>query len=379
MSQLFSESRTEIILQRLLDSVARNESEIKLLQNMQNSWLTKLSNDIETLRKRVMDMEDQISCCEKKTEILNGAVRIPGTNMTIGESVVANRRAIAKTLNLVASKAESDELGKLVTQLQSDVDQKMEKLNASAAMIEKLNQAIGTIGSRCDVLSLDVQNKVDKSHFSTISSEAELVRSYSVFVQGAEKSISDIHMNIDKLQHAMTDQNDSTRNLTKRTTELESAVTKLPTEENLQSIKDNLSSMIQLVESKACEKIQQLEQRQQLSDGNISTLENDSQTLFAAHETLAKHVSKRLDDTYKKKNMDLLLEKYLQVDSFLDAIKQVVQDVESKASEASVQALESLVKKIGEEHELTRKKTDLAAQFIEWYTRNFNLEDSPAL
>jgi uncharacterized protein YoxC len=285
-------------------------------------------------------MEDQISSCKRKSETLDEALRIPGTpNMTVGEGVAANRRALAKTLNLVANKAESDELGKRMAQLQSDFDQKFEKVNGSTMLIEKLNQSIQALGSRTDVLSLDVQNKVDKSLFSSLSSEAELVRNYSIFVKDTEKSIHDIHSTVDQLKLDVFDEMDSVKNLMKRTTELESGISELPSRKDLQVLKEDLSSSLKLVENSSGERNLKLEQRHSLAEEKITTLEKESQTLFAAHETLAKHMSKRLDDTYKKKSIDLVLEKYLQVDSFLDAVRQIVHDVESKASEVSVQYL----------------------------------------
>jgi len=377
-ADLLSESRTDVVLQRLLDSVERNETEIKLLQNTQNAWLTKLSNDIDILRERFIDMEDQVATYKKKSETLDETLRIPGTpHMTVGEGIAANRRALAKTLNLVANKAESDDLSKLKAQLQSDVDQKFEKVHASTTLIEKLNQSIQALGSRTDVISLDVQNKVDKSLFSSLSSEAEIVRNHSLFVKETEKSIQEIHATMDKLTLDISEEKDLVKKVMNCTMELETSTNKLPTKEDLRLLKEDLSLSINQIESITSEGVLKLEQRQSLTEKQLTTLVKENQTLFAAHETLAKHISKRLDDTYKKKNIDLLLEKYLQVNSFLDAIQQIAHDVDSKATEQSLHELDLMVKKIAEDHELTRKKADLSARFIEWYTRIFNMEETP--
>jgi uncharacterized protein YoxC len=378
LSHLVSDSRAAIILQRLQDSVSRNENEIKLLQNLQNSWLTKISQDIDTLRDRLLVMEDQISFCKKKSGSIDEAVRIPGTpDMTIGEGVAANRRALAKTLNLIANKAESEDVEKRTTQLQHDFNQKIEKMTAHVTVVEKLNQAVLALGNRLDVLSLDVQNKVDRSMLTTLTSEAELVRNYSTFADGAEKSIQSLQTISDKLQKDFNNQMDSVKILSDRTTDIQSVITLKPNIDDLRSLREDICSMLLSYENKTCEKMLQLEQKQLQSDANINSVEKDTQTLYSAHETLAKHVTKRFDETYKKTHVDHLLEKYLLVDGFLDAIQQVVHDVESKASEASVQVLETMVNNVKEEHELTKKKADLAARFIDWYTRNFPLENSP--
>ena len=100
-------------------------------------------------------------------------------------------------------------------------------------------------------------------------------------------------------------------------------------------------------------------------EDQIGVCQEDTKTLFASHETLAKYLTKRIDGIYTKKQVDKLVKKYVETDE-LETEKQGIEGKINQETNELRQALESFQL----EMKVTKKKADLAAQFIALYNKD---------
>ena len=97
------------------------------------------------------------------------------------------------------------------------------------------------------------------------------------------------------------------------------------------------------------------------------SIEDDVKTLFAAHEMLAKHLTKRLDDTYDKTTTDHVLSTYVKSDQHVTTLQKLTMMIEARACKQALSTLHESMQHLESELCITKRKADLAAQFVGWY------------
>jgi hypothetical protein len=133
--------------------------------------------------------------------------------------------------------------------------------------------------------------------------------------------------------------------LSKRSDGISKEIEGYPTLIRLQQVEGALEGLSQHMNDKVdAEVLQSISQDAASIKDRMKSITDDTSTLFASHETLAKHFTKRLDNTYTKAAIDKSLELHVEKDEFNDVLGKMQQDIKR-----------------------TQQKSDLAAQFIALY------------
>ena len=129
-------------------------------------------------------------------------------------------------------------------------------------------------------------------------------------------------------------------------------------EHEVQTLKDNLKERIETEQRL----IGVLHDQWNAIEQRLCSCESDTKTLFAAHETLAKHLTKRLDSACSKVDMQ---QKTLQLEHSISECNK-----KTKRMEGLHKRVDEMVKDLT----VTKKRAELAAQFIHWFEEHNNVQ-----
>jgi hypothetical protein len=164
-------------------------------------------------------------------------------------------------------------------------------------------------------------------------------------------------------------QNDISDNLISRASNLETFMEEsMNIPSNLVQIQSKIDTLCKSIDFKADkEYVNSLIQENNEKTYKLECCEDNIKTIFAAHETLAKHFTKRLSHVHSKEQIDRLLSRYMEKEAFDDAIGKVNSSLGSKGSLAVVQQLMQRIESLQDQLSITQRKADLSVQFVEWY------------
>ena len=183
----------------------------------------------------------------------------------------------------------------------------------------------------------------------TISSELNSVRHYAQFVRTSEAALQKLDESVGAIAKTLSTHDEASKSLLIRTNDCESRL-----ESTIASLDDKVKKYASAELDKENEELK----------CRLATIEDDSKTLFAAHETLAKHFTKRLDSC----SADAEQNNYVRWKEFNQTVQEMKEIIHMKVTSKSIEDVKNQVKRIEAELNVTTKKTELAKQFIDWYS-----------
>ena len=421
VQDLFTQSKTEALLQRIIHAIEKNDRELSSLRcemetsriqmNGLKDLLTGIQYHQDVSVQRLDQVEQAIQVVQiggrigggggtttsaggdtSSTRSINNtndnhhrhqhrhqnqngsaAIHVPvQVSMTVGQSVLANRKTLVRTLNLLSQKADTEEIKEMTKaqdhKLQTTISQLHHQF-ISNDVFAKVNEAINALNSRVEVLGDDVRNKIDKSLYKAFTSEAASLHNYAEFVKttaatlkGVEEAFGGVNRDLEKCNGRMDSLSDQTENLVLEVTN------NRPSKYDLEQVMKGVQSCSQSIQKKIETDeglMHDLCRENKMVGEQIGVCQEDTKTLFASHETLAKYLTKRIDGIYTKKQVDKLVKKYVETDE-LETEKQGIEGKINQETNELRQALESFQLQM----KVTKKKADLAAQFIALYNKD---------
>ena len=393
---LFTHSKAEAVLQRMQKSIERHEIEITSLRCDVDTFQTQLQNELYTMNESLSTIQSQVEDLSQRIQQVEHSIQIPGStltaNVTVGEVVIANRRTIAKALNILTNKATVDDVKQSTqTEIQpmKNLLESWKKDLASNDAIQKSNETVSALIERVDILANDMCHKVDKTLFKSISSDATCIKNYAEFIRTTESITKKIEYELESTIRPIIQSHDEKiasledqEKITVRTVQNQCHTLM----NQYETLNQSLESLMKDVEHKAATtKLKDIEENQNQSDTHLSSLGEDIKTLYTAHETLAKYMTKRLDtvhiqftknnenNTTEKKEEEARnkihkdLKKYVQFKEYEEQSQKLKTILETKACKESLKSIQKAIEQMESELSITKRKADLSAQFVSWY------------
>jgi len=336
-SGLFSHLQAEALLQRIINAVEKHEVECKSFERNN----VQVNETLQQLTRKMTHLQELMNSKNQRLDAVENAIHVKDNDLTVGECVAANRRTLVRTLNLVSAKVDAAELKEAAEAQNEHLESTLQDFRrdvASNDAMHKTNDAITSLVNRIEVMSDDVRNKVDKTLFKALSSEAAALQNYALFVKKTESTLK-------LLEETLESHDNVHKVLSKRSDGISKEIEGYPTLIRLQQVEGALEGLSQHMNDKVdAEVLQSISQDAASIKDRMKSITDDTSTLFASHETLAKHFTKRLDNTYTKAAINKSLELHVEKDEFNDVLGKMQQDIKR-----------------------TQQKSDLAAQFIALY------------
>ena len=357
---LFSHSKAEALLQRIVNVVEKHESKLQTMERSNEQ----MAEAMQQLNNKIAHVQVYMNSTIQRLDTIEKAINVKDNDLTVGECVAANRRTLVRTLSLVSAKVDAEELKEELKEQRENLDSTLDNFRrdlASNDALHKTNEAISSLVIRIDGMSDEVRNKVDKTLFKALSSENAALQNYAQFVKKTESTLATMEKTIEKFDNVH-------KTLSKRSDDIVNELKEFPSMSVIKGVENAMEELSQGMNDKVdAEALQKLCENTESIENRIKSIANDTNTLFASHETLAKHFTKRFDNMYTKAAIDNSMVGYLDKDAFHDAIEKISCEMETKVEGSRVDQLHQALSKLQSEITLTQKKVDLAVQFIALY------------
>ena len=356
---LFSHSRAEALLQRIVNVVDTHQSKLQTMERSNDQ----MAEAMEQLNHKIAHLQVHMNSTIQRLDTIEKAIHVKDNDLTVGECVAANRRTLVRTLSLVSAKVDAEELQEGLKEQRESLDSTLDTFRrdlASNDALHKTNEAISSVVERIDGMSDEVRNKVDKTLFKALSSENAALQNYAQFVKKTESTLATMEQTIEQF-------NNVHKTLSKRSDDILNELKEFPSMSIIKGVENAMEELSQGMNDKVdAEVLKKLREDNESIENGIKSIANDTNTLFASHETLAKHFTKRFDNMYTKAAIDNSMAGYLEKDIFHDAIEKISCEMETKVEGSRVK-FHQVLSKLQNEITLTQKKVDLAVQFIALY------------
>ena len=370
LNGLFSHSKAEALLHRICSTVEKHEIEITTL-HCDHAQITK---DIEHIYNRIEGTKSQIDDLDSRVRMIEESIRIPGTpessKVSIGEALLSTRRALAKTLNLVSEKADSDIVKESMESQSEKLKECIERLKSDLAsndVIEKINGAITALMTRVDVIAGDMCTKVDKCMLASLSADASYIKNHANFVRSTQEATTKIENDVQELVTTSNENECKMKSINQQLHALNQDINERLTIVKFEEVELAVNSLMEQMQKKAdASTLLEIHENKKLeSVSYLKTIEDDIKTLYSAHQTLARHLTKRLDNMYDKVKTESVLSEYAKADEIEDKFQCVVREiVEAKACRQTLLTLQKDLQSLESDLCITKRKADLAARFV---------------
>lgn len=309
---VFSHTKAEELLTQVVATLQRHEI---VIESLESERAVHEKNRIDT-KLQVSAVDQRLdSFLKQQEEIENGNTSIRKTMIKI-LNMLTNAVTIHDTRDMIATASKSLE----------------EKIN-------NLNQDLTKYDERIQILRSDMKKELEDGLFKSLSVEASSMQKYAEII----RAVSTLETSV---------RNDMEKESLRLDQEISSLATQSETEKLMKTIEGIRSSILSYNDVKEIVEVDELSKR-------VKNCEESSNTLFAAHETLAKHMTKRLD-----KLNEAICSNQNDSDT---AVSLLSDEVALKAAKSDVEMMRGLIDTLSNDLKIISKKVDLAAQFIALY------------
>jgi len=309
---VFSHTKAEEIIAQVVGTVQRHELLIE-----------SLNNDKQIKEKERIDSQLQVKCIEQRLDDLLKKQK------EFEETAVLNRKMHAKILNSLTNVVSIQDTRDLIATESKSLEEKL----------DGLKQELSVKNDEMNLLRADMKKEVEEGLFKSLSVEASSMEKYAEIL----KTISTLETLLRK-------------ELDNGTNALKEDISKCVKRADM----DQLSLKVEELSSSSLSEdaIKEIVQLETILH-RIGNCEEHSNTLFAAHETLAKHITRRLD-----KMQGLNDSTRNNLDTCTTSLRK---ELSCKATKADLKAIQIHVNQLQKDLAIASKKVDIAAQFIALY------------
>ena len=353
-SGILTNSRAEAVLQQLLDASQRHELELKSLRSLYDfSNQSRKSNSPQSiLLAKLHDVETKLETLSDEVKQVERALKIPGgTNgLTVGDGVAANRKTLARTLNIMAHKSDAEDV-KLQAEAQNAAIESMKSsLLADKTCLERINNAVSGLEQRIEAVASEAAEKVDKASIKCIQADAAVIRSRSDFVDSTKESLNNVMRDLSLYSTGLTSSSCKLVELEKHTAS------------EIKALGQRIQDLCFNVDSKVAKKD---------FDSFVSAWGEDRET-FAKIESSIHCMRSRQEEmadrlAYCKQSVDSLINGSVSTEVLNNVVSTFRDELSKRAWCKTVDELCHSLSELVKDYEVVKKKSELAAQFVSWY------------
>lgn len=370
---LFSHTRAEAVLQQLYNTVAEQESEIKRLRKD----VAHLMNLVKGYHKdedeaRSKSATQQLSLKER-VERLEACTTVPDSEVrtsSIGEQVSLQQKTLTKVMQAVSNKSTSRELQEFQSAQRQYLSEAIKNQgDETKESMLSLSDCIVSINERLDVISSELQTKVDKTTFKSLQADAHLIRDRAKFFKRMEDDMKFTKTSLTQIENNLNDHGSTINSL--------SATAKSHTEEikrkvdtnEFYNVREQVGEVQMVVQTLAAESKDTLGNLKSVSS-NMCELVTDLHELRLWTESKWQQCKESQLAMYTKEEVDDILEgAFVRKANFDIAFQKVNDNLNEKALDCSVSDQRRLIENLYIDLANIKRAVSVATKFVDWYGR----------
>ena len=404
-SGIFTHTKAEAILQHLLNVVSSHENELSCHREMLGTPnIPNNCNGIkeEPIIQKLCNIEQSIENLNQRLDDIESKIAMPGgtsTSMAIGEVVASNIKSIARTMQLLSTKAESDYVRTLIQQHNQEIQDFSTEISneflTDKHSFAKMKELVHGLSDRVEVMNQDLSNKLDKTFYtSVVESDISTIREHADFVNHVKDVIPKLEAMIAKEVQEKIQAHDTSISSLSNNVEViqenlkENYLNPYAVEEEIRILTENVEELQERIDEEIIKQSEINDDRRKihsllhetvnpLKEGYHSLQEEINQiTTLSSKPFSASLLQKIYEIGYSKKETQNLLSKCVQKIQFHEVLKELRQEIDSKSSELSADELShqldntmEVLTEFQDDYEVTKRRALLAIQFVDWYSR----------
>lgn len=371
--QLFDQPKAEAVLKSLLETSKKHEKELSLLRKLYNfSPSPEEESEGGILLAKLRSIETRLDDLTSKVDKIDSAIQIPGGNAicTVGEGVAANRKTLARTLSLVAEKANTRDMQEQAASHRRQVDETTQELKTSLAnvsSVEKINAAMSALSKRIDVIASELKTKADDAEIKLLQCDAALIKNHSAFIKTTNEALQ-------KAEGDLVDHNGAISKHTKDVEALTNKLSALQDDIARRAVAEDLASLLQRVEDMSSSILETTNKSdfaalKVLCDEKhkcIAKVETDLESLLAAQTATSAQISNKIAE--HRQAVGRLVSGCVSREALSSALSSMQAELQRKAGAQTVENVGRKMAELSADYATTKKKCELASDFVTWYT-----------
>ncbi|CAN0381053.1 unnamed protein product, partial [Ascophyllum nodosum] len=370
LKEILNLDKAEWVFQRLLEAVEAHSSELAALRR---DVATKARSD-ETIGM-CNEIHDQLTALERRVGATEAAVTLPeqrlrrsgsaqvaGSCLTVGEAVEANGQALREAMALLKGKAGRDELVAKGEELEACVREReraVRKWGVGHEFADSLGRAQRGLAEQLAAVQGVLTTKLDRAELDNMQAACSKVSSVSEFLEDTAERVSKLEAGLDAA-------------------ELERRQREAEIEETVQGLRSELSGkadehpsgevardLAELRRAFLEETSSGRRQLRALKDGTIDLKKTLGGLSTSCGERLS-ILETCLEGAATKEELAMKVDRAnISTKESLEALRA---DCALRAKQSTFSKLRATVSSLEAEHSKTRKSSDIAARFIDWFS-----------
>jgi len=206
LNDLFSNPKANNIITNLLQTVQQQSKEIRQLQLQSTS-----SVGISSFQSTIKILTDKLNESERRITNLEKSINLKSTDcLSIGCITNSNRRAIAKTLEIVTTKCDSKEITNSLSNLSTNIELQileLEKRVPSMATSTKTLSLISGVTDKLHSMEVQIGTKTEITDITQIKIDALIIRNSKEVIESNVRRINELEdcnrSNVGNIKHLL--------------------------------------------------------------------------------------------------------------------------------------------------------------------------------
>ena len=228
-----------------------------------------------------------------------------------------------------------------------------------------------------DLLAQTISQKVDHSCIQTLKSDVDSIRNHAQFVKDTQESIKHLQTQVHQNSSSIQNQQTILSNLVASQDVIRQKVPTFALQTDLNDFQQTLTEFVSCTQTTMTKQhqnqndLQMLQEKMQAHKTQAKHSRDILQKLQLAHEKLATYTANRFGKVYSKEVMDTKINKCITLDKFHRTFDEYTNQCEERSVhwDSSLTDLYHKLQDLERRYDETRKRSILAAEFIDWYGR----------
>eukprot|EP00752_Nemacystus_decipiens_P001689 g1637.t1 len=374
LKEILNLDKAELVFQRLLEAVEAHSSELAAVRRDVSTKAT-----TQDLRGMCTEINGRLSALERRVAATEAAVTIPGSSrggggggaggaggsvggrgLTVGEAVQANEEALVRLSTKLAGKAGKDDLTAKGEELEACIREReraVRQWGVGRDFADGLGQAHRGLAGKLKAVEGVLATKLDRSEIDNVQAACAKVSTVSDFLDDAGRRLSTLEVGLEEGERE--------RRETERTAEeafrrLNSGLADRADKCASESVAQDLAELRKAFVEETTSKTRQLRGLRLGAD----ELKKSLGSLFGSSNDRLRDLEDCLQGAATKEEVALKADARHTEES----LRALRADCAQRALQASLSGLESTVLGLEKEHAKTRKASDLAGRFVDWFS-----------
>ena len=369
-TDVFQMDRANHVISSLITTVNEQSKQIRQLQQHQShtvnrSDLTTITTQLQT---RLTSLEKRLATVEKDTSLTSP------TPTSIGSLVSANRRAIARSLDVISSKVSQHDLTEATNAVNRAVEESRRDIVTRCVTVGeqmRMREVVESLTDKIKAMEGDMTTKANTIDLLELKMDATTIRAAAKSAAETNETLTAVaNHTSDLLSRVASVEEITVSNVSKVSMLSESASYVQQALPELATLSTRVNSLRTVVEKETGRRkdLERVEKVVETHGRRLGSLSDAFETVNGVVERTTKKLANVERNGVAKVEFEKRLSSVVDKKAFHEAMVRAQVEIDAKCWTKEFRGLRSDFARLKEEHDgVTRVKANLGTKFVDWY------------